>query len=85
MIKLDATVLHFLRSVFRRSQDTLMCQDLRDTVAGFLRHAAHNKYHGQHHHGREDLNAVADQGGKFTGRERCSAGSDDELRSKEAY
>ena len=50
MIKLDAAVLHFLRSVFRRSQDTLMCQDLRDTVAGFLRHAAHNKYHGQHHH-----------------------------------
>lgn len=38
-----------------------MIQDFGNTVTGFLGHAAHNEYHGQHHHGREDLNAVADQ------------------------
>ena len=62
-----------------------MIQDFGNTVAGFLGHAAHNEYHGQHHHRREDLDAVADQGRKFPGGKLAASGADDELRAEKAY
>ena len=82
LIELDAAVLYVRCSVFRGASNALMIQDFGDTVAGFLGHAAHNEYHGQHHHGSEDLDAVADQGRKFTGGKLAASGADDELRTE---
>ena len=67
MIEGNAAVTQGLFAVFRIFQYTFMFEHFCDTLNRFCRHHAHDKYHREHHHGCQNLNAIVDERGEFAG------------------